>query len=311
MSMPKAPSAEQARRLLLLIGLLEPRTEMPLSVLADALGVSVPQVASDLELLSMCGIAPYSPGDLVPLYVDGDTVNVYGTVPALDRRVRLSPAEARALAAALQAAGRTADDALVGRLLEAASDADPHDIERVVRATAAADPGNHTTLSLAAGRHEAVLIAYQAGGNEVLTERVIEPHALLNERGIWYVEAFCRMSGAIRTFRIDRIREAALTGERFEPKPITIPGTSLPTQELPRALVRLAAGVELPEREWPGMRVLSEDASGTLVELPYAGTGWISRQVASYLGAAEVLEPAEVRQAVSHLAAAELAAVAD
>ena len=309
--MPKAPSAEQARRLLLLIGLLEPRTEMPLSDLADTLGVSVSQVASDLELLSMCGIAPYSPGDLVPLYVDGDTVNVYGAVPALDRRVRLSPAEARALAAALQAAGRTADDALVGRLLEAASDADPHDIERVVRATAAADPGNHATLSLAAGRHEAVLITYQTGGSEALTERVIEPHALLNERGTWYVEAFCRMAGAIRTFRIDRIRDAVLTEEHFDPKPVTVPGTSLPIQGLPRALVRLAAGVELPEREWPGMRVLSEDASGTLVELPYAGTGWISRQVASYLGAAEVLEPAEVREAVSCLAAAELAALAD
>jgi proteasome accessory factor C len=226
-------------------------------------------------------------------------------------RVRLSPAEARALAAALQAAGRTADDALVGRLLEAASDADPHDIERVVRATAAADPGNHATLSLAAGRHEAVRITYQTGGSEALTERVIEPHALLNERGTWYVEAFCRLAGAIRTFRVDRIRDAVLTGERFDPKPVAVPGTSLPTQGLPRAVVRLAAGVELPEREWPGMRVLSADASGTLVELPYAGTGWVSRQVASYLGAAEVLEPAEVREAVSRLAAAELATLAD
>jgi proteasome accessory factor C len=309
--MPKAPSAEQARRLLLLIGLLEPRTEMPLAELAATLGVPASQIASDLELLSMCGIAPYSPGDLVPLYVEDGVVHVYGAMPALDRKVRLSPAEARALAAALQAAGRVADDPLVERLLETASDADPRDIERVVRTATATDPGDHATLSRAAGQHEAVRIVYQAGGTEALTERVIEPLALLNERGTWYVEAFCRMAGAMRTFRMDRIHEALPTGERFDPRPVAVPGTALPTEGLPRAIVRLAPGVEVPEREWPGLRIVTEDARGTLVEVPYAGTGWISRQVASFLGAAVVLEPAEVREDVSRLAAAELRARAD
>ncbi|MBE0416356.1 MAG: WYL domain-containing protein [Coriobacteriia bacterium] len=303
--MPKAPSSEQARRLLLLIGLLQPQTEIPLADLAGALGVSVPQVTADLELLSMCGVAPYSPGDLVPLYIEGDTVFVYGAMPALDRRVRLSPAEAQALAAALQAAGRTADDPLVSRLLDAASDADPHDIERVIRTAAATDPGNHATLSLAAGQHEAVRIRYQTGGTEKVTERVIEPLALLNERGTWYVEAYCRMAGAVRTFRVDRVRDAEPTGEHFEARTVILPGTALPTAGLPRALVRFEAGVEVPEREWPGMRVISEEPSGTVVEVPYAGTGWISRQVASFLGAAEVLEPAEVRRAVAELAASE------
>jgi proteasome accessory factor C len=302
--MPKAPSSEQARRLLVLIGRLEPGTEVPLAELAGALGVSVRQVAADLELLSLCGVAPYSPGDLVPLYVEGDTVNVWGAMPALDRRVRLSPAEARALAAALQAAGRTADDPLVSRLLDATSDADPHDIERVIRTAAASDPGHHAALSLAASRHEAVRILYQTGGAEEVTERVIEPLALLNERGNWYVEAHCRLAGSVRTFRIDRVRVAELTGEHFVPIPFALPGTALPTEGLPRARVRFDPDVEVPEREWPGLRVVSEEPSGTIVEVPYAGTAWIARQVASFLGAAEVLEPAELRRAVVELATA-------
>ena len=307
--MPKAPAAEQARRMLVLIGLLRPGAQIPLADLAEAVGVSVEQVTADLELLSLCGVAPYYPNDLVPLYVEGETVNVFGSMPALERRVRLSPPEARALAAALQAAGRRADDPLVSRLLRAASDADPHDIERVIRTAAATDPGRHATLAVAVDRCEAVRINYQTGGTEEFTERIIEPLALLNERGTWYVEGYCRLAGAVRTFRADRIQAAELTGELFERQPVTPPGTALPTEALPRALVRFDAGVELPEREWPGLSVVSTDAGGTVVEVPYAGTAWISRRVASFLAAAEVLEPPGVREAVARFAAAEVARV--
>ena len=304
--MPRPSATAQARRLLTLIGLLRPSTEMPLGELADAVGVPARQVASDLELLSVCGVAPYYPGDLVPLYVEGETVHVYGAMPALERRVRLSQTEARALAAALQAAGRDAGDSLVARLLGAASDIDPREIERVIRTSTASDPGHQATLALAAAQRTAVRIGYQSGGTEEVTERIIEPLALLNERGTWYVEGFCRLAGEMRTFRIDRVCSAVPTGERFEPLEVPLPGTALATGELPRALVRLAPGTAVPDREWPGVRVVTEDGSGTLVELPYAGTAWIARQVASYLGAAEVLEPAAVRDAVAELASSVL-----
>jgi proteasome accessory factor C len=293
--------------MLVLIGLLQPGAEIRLADLAEAVGVSVEQVTADLELLSLCGVAPYYPNDLVPLYVEDGSVNVFGSMPALERRVRLSPPEARALAAALQAAGRTADDPLVSRLLQAASDANPHDIERVIRTTAATDPERHSALAVAVDRCEAVRISYQTGGAEEVTERVVEPLALLNERGAWYVQAHCRLAGAVRTFRMDRIRAAELTGELFDRRPVTPPGTALPIGALPRALVRFDVGIELPEREWPGLSVVSTDARGTLAEVPYAGTAWISRQVASFLGAAEVVEPPQVREAVARLAASEIA----
>ena len=301
--MPKSPASEQARRLLLLIGRLKPGSDEPLAALADATGVSVEQVAADLELLSVCGVAPYYPGDLIPLYVEGDTVHVWGAMPALDRTVRLSAAEARALAAALQAAGRNADDPLVARLLACASDVDPHDIERLVRTAATADPGHYATLTIAVGRHEAVLIRHQGAGTELITERVIEPLGIFNERGTWYVEAYCRLVGAVRTFRVDRIQHAEPTGEHFEPRPVSFAGTALAVNGLPRALIRFDPDVQVPEREWPGLRVISEDGSGTVVEVPYAGTAWISRQVMAFLGTAEVLEPTEVREAVARLAA--------
>lgn len=303
--MPRSSAADQARRMLVLIGLLRPQTEVPLAALARAMGVGIEQVARDLELLSLCGIAPYYPNDLVPLYVEGDSVTVYGAMPALERRVRLSQAEAQALAAALQAAGRTADDPLVTRLLAAASETDAHDIERLVRAAATSDPKLHATLAVAIDRRETLRIRYQSGGSEESAERVVEPVSLLNERGVWYVEAYCRTAGAMRTFRVDRIRSAEPTGQRFEHRSVIPSGTAVPPAGLARALVRFAPGVEVPERDWPGVRIVSQSAEGTLVEVPYAGTGWIARQVASFLGGAEAIEPDEVRAAVRALATSE------
>ncbi|HET6498924.1 MAG TPA: WYL domain-containing protein [Coriobacteriia bacterium] len=301
--MPSGSAADRARRMLALVGMLQPGAGTPLATLAVSLGVSVEQIAADLELLSLCGIAPYYPDDLVPLYLDGETVRVFGAMPALDRTVRLSAREARALATALQATGRTADDPLVTRLLEAASESGPREIERVVRTLAGADPGVHTTLAVAIHRCEAVRIRYQRGGSDEVAERVVEPLALLNERGTWYVEAHCRAAGTIRTFRLDRIETASPTGERFERREASVRRTALPVADLPRALVRLDPGVEVPEREWPGVSVVEITGDGTLVEVPYAGTAWIARQIVSLLGSAEVLEPAEIRRAVALLAA--------
>jgi len=300
--MPRTSSAEQARRMLVLIGLLRPGTRTPLAELAEAIGVTVEQVTADLELLSLCGVAPYYPNDLVPLYVEDGLVTVFDAMPALDRRVRLSAPEARALAAALQAAGRTSGDPLVRRLLDAASHADPREIERVIRTTVATDTGCHATLAMALERHEAVRIRYQTAGAEAVSERVIEPLALLNERGVWYVEAHCQLAGAMRTFRVDRVQSAELTGQTFERRSLTPAGSAVPAGRLPLARVRFDPGVELPEREWPGLRVVSEGPAGIEVEVPYAGTDWIARQVASFLGRAEVPEPAEVREAVVRVA---------
>jgi predicted DNA-binding transcriptional regulator YafY len=51
----------------------------------------------------------------------------------------------------------------------------------------------------------------------------------------------------------------------------------------------------------------SEAGGGIIVEVPYAGTGWLARQVVARCGGAEVLAPQEIRRAVAELAQAELA----
>ena len=46
------------------------------------------------------------------------------------------------------------------------------------------------------------------------TERDVEPLGLLWGSPGWYLLAWCRLRGAVRGFRLDRIRSARLTDER-------------------------------------------------------------------------------------------------
>ena len=310
--MAKPSSSVRAKRLLAILHLFEPNTRISLEAIASAVGASVPETVADLESLACCGVAPYTPEALMPVLIEDGYVEVWGELPALSRAVRLSRAEAQALAAALQAAGLPASDPLSAKVIAAsATDVDARDIERVVRASVSGGAATGTTLktlSLALSESRAVHITYRSAGAEEETDRVIEPLGLVQERGAWYVEAFCRKAGALRTFRVDRIREADL-GERIEERRRFSPsGAAFDSAGLPLARLKFAPDEEFFAREWPGGTVAHVGDDGvTVADVPYAGTAWIARQVVARLGSVEVVEPEEVRSAVAELARAEAA----
>jgi len=51
------------------------------------------------------------------------------------------------------------------------------------------------------------------------TRREIEPLGLVRLQDYWMVPAYCRLRRDLRVFRVDRVREARLTGETFQPGP--------------------------------------------------------------------------------------------
>ncbi|MHB9004637.1 MAG: WYL domain-containing protein, partial [Coriobacteriia bacterium] len=111
--------------------------------------------------------------------------------------------------------------------------------------------------------------------------------------------------GSLRTFRVDRMREARVLDETIPERQLSPAGTAFASSGLPVARVRFHHGETVSDREWPGLRVVSTDPDGVItVEVPYSGTAWIARQVAARLGRAEVLEPTEVREAVLALVTA-------
>ncbi len=308
---PRTSSSQHARRLIALLGRLEEEGEFPLDELADELDTTPAELAADLTTLSMCGVTPHMPDDLVPIFLDEGVVHVWGKAPGMRGPVRLSPAEAGALAAALGAAGFTADDPLTARLLDAASASfDAASLARSVRTGAPAHtPETFEMLAAAIANHAALEILYHTDGAESPRLRTIEPHSLFADRGAWYLKALCLSAGAERTFRVDRMRSVAPTGEHFsatERNP-AVADSAFVADDLPRAILRFARSEQFSEREWPGGSLVETQRDGSLlVEVPFSGTGWIARRVVARLGRVEAISPASVRRAVAAFAGAEL-----
>lgn len=300
-------TAGRARRLLALLPMLKRGAPLALDDLAAAVGCSTDEVASDLATLTMCGIPPFSPSDMIELDLDGNTATVYVEPPALDRPLRFTPAEARALVTALEAAGHDPAGPLITKLLTAAAAAVSADeIERTVRAGDAPDGTTsdvHSALALAVEQQTAVRFTYFTGSSGRTSERVVHPFTLTVRFGVWYLVAHCRTAGEERVFRLDRIRSVEMTNERFE-RPAVFATTTTPAADaLPVAEIVFSRSASLPdEHEWPGA-VFTPRADGTtLVRVGYQSPGWIARRVVAYLGDAEVLGPPEIRQAVRDLA---------
>lgn len=301
--MARPDEKKSARRLLSLLHLLERDSELPLSQVASILGISEREAEKDLAKLSCCG---YETTELIPLMVENGVVTIWGELPALDKPIRLSAAEARALVFALDFAGLTADDPLVEKLLDATAvgSPDPVTFERVLRSSS---PGRIADVlkqvAVALEDRKVLEIEHQGVGAAEPTLRAIEPLQLVTEDEHWYVEAFCRRAGALRVFRVDRIRSATVTDVRIPRRELILTSRPMSTEGRPRALVRLSPAIDPAELVWAGIEVVAEEPDGsTLVATPFAGTGWIARELVALAGEAEVLEPVEVRDAVRTLA---------
>ncbi len=309
--MARPSSSERARRLLALLPYLGERGAVPLARLAEVAGTNAETVAADVTVLSMCGAGAGDPLDLIGVYVDGDTAEVFADLPALDRPVRLTAAEALALATALEIVGIDPGGALAGRLdALAGRGVDLEELARGIRS--AFVQGGHAAviaaLSAAANERVSVRIAYEPAAGTPgapAAPRVVRPFLLYLWRGAWYLLAYDEKRREERTFRVDRIASIASTGERFERPPgLPVSPTPLPDLEsLPVATVRFDADApDLSDREWPGGRFARAGDGSVTAKIPYAGTGWLARKVAARLGTAEVLFPEELRSAVAEAA---------
>ena len=61
-----------------------------------------------------------------------------------------------------------------------------------------------------------VEISYQGSSTETLSQRLVDPYALVYRSGWWYLVAFCHLRQALRTFRVDRIRQPVLLSRAFQ-----------------------------------------------------------------------------------------------
>ncbi|MBV8761000.1 MAG: WYL domain-containing protein [Deltaproteobacteria bacterium] len=72
----------------------------------------------------------------------------------------------------------------------------------------------YATLEAATRLRKRVTMVYQAATNGLTTKRDLDPYALVYREGAWLVVGWCHLRKDIRSFRVDRIREAQMA-----PKP--------------------------------------------------------------------------------------------
>ena len=142
--------------------------------------------------------------------------------------------------------------------------------------------------------HRLVEIEYQKEIDSQPSTRLVEPYRFERALPFWYVHTWDRTSGGERSFRLDRMRSANLTKEKFTPRddfePALLRGIArsvrvLYTKEIARFEVERGA---------------QRLADGTAVkELPVGSDEWLVSDVLSRRGYAIVLEPAELRTLVA------------
>lgn len=157
------------------------------------------------------------------------------------------------------------------------------------RPAVAADTGIVLTLAQAASQHQRVRLRYRSHAEQD-SERDLDPYGLVLHSGRWYVTGRDGKSGQLRTFRVDRVSEALLSGVSFDP-----PADFDPVQHVTRSLAAVPYAHEIEvvlattlanaqRRIPPTVATLAETEGGVLLtgraeHLPglaamLAGLGW-------------------------------------
>jgi proteasome accessory factor C len=224
-----------------------------------------------------------------------------------DRPARLLPVEGKALVAAIDLIGEHIPEGSLTSAREkivAALGEDPMEQGLQVAHAGGDDSGVARVVSAAIVARRIIELEYYKENEDEIVQRRVEPYALTNGREGWYVASFDPARDDMRHFRLDRIKSVTVTGECFEPRPEVDPAAEvdgwLRTGEVQAS--RSARVWVSPERaRWAreARRVVEERSDGSVVvELSFAGTDWLVREILKEAGDAAVLEPKEAREAV-------------
>jgi len=291
---------------------------VPAGEVGERLQMSESELREDIQVLNIVNFGAGSYVLYAELTEAGDIeVDPDAYSDNFARPARLLPIEAKALVAAIDLIGEHIPAGSLAsareKIVEALGE-DPSREGLQVARTGADDSAVTKLVSGAILDRRLVELDYFKEAEDTFTQRRVEPYALMNGREGWYVVAFDPARDSVRHFRLDRVRSVEVTDERFEPRPEVDPVADIDgwprTGEVPAS--RRARLWVSPERaRWAAEERGTEevlDDGAVVVELSFAGTDWLVREVLKEAGDAVVLEPADAREAI-HAAAERLRAV--
>jgi len=303
---------ERFARLVTLAGLLIDSAKrgerLGVADLRNRLELTGEELQEDIDLLNVVNFG----GGTYVLYAEvvGDEIEVdsepYGDNFA--RPARLLPLEAKALVAAIDLFGdhlpQGGLQSARGKIVDALGH-DPSEEGLEIASPGSGDAEVARKVNRSIGERRVLEIQYYKENEDQFTKRAVEPYRLENGKEGWYAECYDLTKGGVRHFKLDRIKEATLTKDAYEPRPEVeeLAGVEgwmthgeVPTAHVARVWVSPERARWLREER----TVVEELADGAVVvELPYAGTSWLVREILRGAGDLVVLEPEDAREAIA------------
>ncbi|MFC0849312.1 helix-turn-helix transcriptional regulator [Streptomyces noboritoensis] len=249
-----ANAIDQTRRMLSLVTYLRERPGAHVADVARAFGITEDELISDLDVLPMCGTS-FRGGDLLDIDTDGDRIwwrNPGALGAEAAEPLRIAADEATALLVAARAVAtlpglREGDRQALLRAtakLEAAAGEAAGASSRL-SVTFESEGGVFADVDRAISERRRLWVRYYSPARDELTEREVDPIRLFAV-GHTYMEAWCRLSEARRTFRLDRVAEIRLLDEPAAPPELELrdlsEGLVQPAAEDPEVIVEVGPG---------------------------------------------------------------------
>lgn len=303
-----ADAKDRLQRLLLLLSYVRRHPGAKLDEVARAVGMPPKELKRVIPELSLCGKPPFSPDDLIDIFIDRDQRVHVSYDQSLGRPMRFTRQESLALAVALRAlaasgAGDWAELA-AGVLDKLKRVGGPgSDLEQRFAVEAMDRPAamqeKFRVLQAGFEQSRTVEIVYWTQSRDELNKRRVDPYGITQFLGSWYVVGHDHLRNEIRIFKVERVREAILTDATFlRPESFDLsahlPGRSLGTARTAR--IRFRGDVaRLIAEEHPADRITREPDGSVVLALDYTQPEWVAAWALPFADAAQVLEPDEVR----------------
>ena len=309
-------ATDRAALMLQLVPYLVGKGEVSLAEAAAEFDVTPEQMRSMVEKLTVIGL-PGERGywqmanDLFDIdwdLLDGQDLIVITNSVALERSPKLTAREAAALLAGLQLARSipgVGDTELYAGLLAKLSRGASSTPAEVILAPEPVD-AVRDLVAEALRRRVAVSFTYKAP-DAAPTTRTVDPVKVHIASGQWYLQGWCHLREAMRTFHLDRVSELELTEI-----PITHAGDPAPDW-FSSGAGDIVARVRFPQSMAPLLgdylerATLETSGDMTTATMRVADELSLRRLAARRGGIVEVLEPPAARRAVAEWAEAGLA----
>ncbi len=296
---------DRVRIYLTLVPYLAERGQVSVADAAKDFGVSTDDMRAMAEKLTVMGL----PGDSGYYQLDPDLFNInwdlldeedmieLTNTVALERAPKLSSREAAALLSGLQLARAIAgvSGELVNGLIAKLTAGSSTDPVNVIVATPQAD-AVRTVVADAIRQRRAVSFTYRAPDAKPTT-RTVDPVRVHITSGEWYLQGWCHLRRAMRTFHLDRVSGIAVTTIESAHTVDEAPQPFTESPEGSSATIRYPSQLAALVGDYLRAAQITTDHAASIARFSVGDPLTLKRLAALRSGTIEVLEPESARLA--------------